>query len=159
MRLIWSVLLLILSINAFTDDSGFRWRRIDAPGVKLMYKSGTYPNTFLSHMEDADNSYDLQQFRPEAYVEALPQLRQSLNQLLQISDYKVLKHTARQSAESWEVRLEGSYQRRGKELIQFCEIHTFAKAKSGQKQLLIPAALAEKALSGSDCFKVLERQL
>jgi hypothetical protein len=142
-----------------SDSSTLQWEKISAPGVKMMLKSKKYEDTFLSLMESNDE-YDLKSFDSNVYIKGIPEVKAPLLNLLGISEFLINDSKVTKYPEAWQVEIQGTYLKRSKVKILYCEIHFFEKNQSTQKQLLIPSEIAAKVFDkDKTCLKLIKSGL
>lgn len=151
----------VQSQEKISDDRS-QWEKISSPGVKLMIKSTKFEDTFVSIMED-DGEYDLKVFDSVAYLKGLPETREVMYKIMGISDYLISNSNVTNFPNSIQIDFQGTYLKKSKLKMYFCETHIFEKNIFRQKQLLIPSKLETLAFNKEQtCFNfiknVLEKQ-
>jgi hypothetical protein len=113
-------------------------------------------------MEDT-GEYDLKAFDSTAYLKGLPEAREVMYKIMGISDYLITNSNVIKLPNSIQIDFQGTYLKKSKVKIYFCETHIFEKNIFRQQQLLIPSKLEPLAFNKEHtCFNlingVLEKQ-
>jgi hypothetical protein len=151
-------LLIATSTSVLSAEESFLWEPMSAPGVKKMLKSKKYNDTFLSEMEEK-RVFDLSKFEPSIYIQALPEIRINAHELIGITDYKINSSIVKRAPAAWMIEVEGSFLRKGKEHVLFCESHIFKADQFSHRQLNLPVTVASQVLKNKEkCLHILNSE-
>lgn len=149
------ILLLGLLLSSLSEASiPPQWEEFKAPGVEKMWKSSAVKEAYVSLMLDSSN-FIMSDFDPKIYVQALPDVRSTIHNIIGISHFKIEKSQSERTADSWIVKIEGTYLRKNNLKHSFCELHTYTANSFVQKQLFFPTPESQKVLQTQNCFETL----